>query len=95
VLPIAVSGLEQIRGLVKRAGTRIEVMPGAGLTPENVAGVVDKTGVKAVHSSCSSAVPHEGDVDSHACALGFIPANDRMTDPAKVAAMLRSLDALG
>jgi copper homeostasis protein len=39
--------------MVARAGGRIGVMAGAGLTAENVAGLVAATGVDEVHASCS------------------------------------------
>jgi copper homeostasis protein len=89
--PDAPAGQGRIRALVERAGARIEVMAGGGLSPDNVAAFVRGTGVMAVHSSCSSAIHTEGGVVAHATALGFIPAPHRMTDASKVAAMLASL----
>ncbi len=90
----AVEGAARIQKLVKEAGGRIEVMAGAGLTPENVTHFVRRTGVMAVHSSCSSSIQQADAVAAHACALGFIPENPKTTDPLKVAAMLRALNAL-
>lgn len=37
--------------LVERAGNRIEIMPGSGVTEENMVGILTKTGAKSVHSS--------------------------------------------
>jgi copper homeostasis protein len=90
----AVEGAARIQKLVNRAGGRIEVMAGAGLNPENVVHFVRRTGVKAVHSSCSSSIHQVDAVAARACALGFTPEHHKITDPLKVAAMLRALSAL-
>lgn len=88
----APTGRAQIRALVEQAGARIEIMGGAGLSPENVTEFVRATGVMAVHSSCSSRIHSEGRVAARARALGFIPAQHRTTDPKKVASMIGALD---
>lgn len=49
--PTAVEGIEAIRALVERAGHRIEVLPGAGLSPDNVADLVRRTGCGQVHGT--------------------------------------------
>lgn len=43
------AGRQLIAALVRQAGNRIVVMPGCGLTPENVVDVVRATGVREVH----------------------------------------------
>lgn len=53
----APEGEAVISEMVRRAEGRISVMPGCGLTPENVAGIVAKTGVSEVHAACSERVP--------------------------------------
>lgn len=47
----APEGAEQIRALVAQAKSRIVILPGGGITPENVAPLVQKTGVREVHFS--------------------------------------------
>jgi copper homeostasis protein CutC len=37
----------------QRAGDRIEIMAGAGVTAQNLTGLADKTGIRAFHSSGS------------------------------------------
>lgn len=37
--------------LVERAGNRIEIMPGSGVTEDNLIQIVDGTGAKSIHSS--------------------------------------------
>lgn len=54
----AISGAETLKRLIDVAGSRIEVMPGAGLTAGNVAAVVESTGAKAVHGSFSNDIPY-------------------------------------
>jgi copper homeostasis protein len=51
-------GVDLIAALVRRAGSRIVVMPGGGLTDRNIRKIVDATGVAEVHFAC--AAPSEG-----------------------------------
>jgi copper homeostasis protein len=90
----APAGCEQIQKLVQQAGTRIEVMAGAGLVAGNVAEFVRFTGVKAVHGSCSSAIGAGGDPGSRAVALGFVRQDQRQTDRQNVTAMVAALKGL-
>lgn len=55
--PEAPAGVDLISEMVKRARGRISVMPGCGLTPENVAQVISATGVREVHAACACPVP--------------------------------------
>jgi copper homeostasis protein len=88
----APEGAEVIADLVQRAGDRIAIMAGAGLTPGNVADFVRRTGVKEVHGSCRAALPapRSGlDVE-----LGFVTPGLRDTSQAVVEAMRRELEGL-
>jgi copper homeostasis protein len=49
----ALAGADLIRQLVVQADGRIELLPGSGITPDNVAELVRRTGVQQVHASCS------------------------------------------
>lgn len=49
----ALAGADLIRQLVVQAGSRIELLPGGGITPGSVAALVRRTGVQQVHASCS------------------------------------------
>lgn len=53
----AVDGTDVLKRLIEAASNRIEVMPGAGITPENVASLVNMTNARAVHGSFSADVP--------------------------------------
>jgi copper homeostasis protein len=48
-------GAVRLAGLIKQAGSRIQVMPGAGIRPENVAALLRLTSAKAVHASLTVA----------------------------------------
>lgn len=47
---------EKLRALIKQAGERIVIMPGAGVTPRTVASLVTETGAREVHASCKRTV---------------------------------------
>jgi copper homeostasis protein len=48
-----------IKSLIDQAGGRIVVMPGAGVSLENVASLVAETGAREVHASCKKTVTSE------------------------------------
>lgn len=47
----AYKGLETLTRLVKQANGRIEIMPGAGINPQNIIEIKEKTGALNFHSS--------------------------------------------
>ncbi len=51
--PTALAGAGLIRTLVERAAGRIEILPGSGIKPENVAELLRRTGATQVHASAS------------------------------------------
>lgn len=55
--PTAELGMETIHRLVEHAAGRISIMPGGGITPTNVARIVETTGVNEVHGSCKTTLP--------------------------------------
>ncbi len=64
---------ELIAELVTRAGDRLSVMPGGGITPDNVADIVTATGASDIHASASAWEP---DTESEPLVL---PAPHRVT----------------
>ena len=54
--PTAEEGMPRIRELVERFGTRIEILPAAGIGPENAAKIVAATGCDQLHGSFSSKI---------------------------------------
>jgi copper homeostasis protein len=53
--PTAWDGVERLADLVRQAGDRIVVMPGCGVTAQNVAAILARTGAKEVHGTARSA----------------------------------------
>ncbi|MVO16173.1 copper homeostasis protein CutC [Parasedimentitalea huanghaiensis] len=51
--PFAQDGTKLIAQMVTQAAGRISIMPGCGLTADNVAEVIAVTGVQEVHASCN------------------------------------------
>ena len=62
----AEKGIGVLRKLVKQAAGRIEIMPGSGVSPSNVAKILNETGANEIHASARSVVEsrmlyrHEG-----------------------------------
>lgn len=86
----AADGLGKLRAMFDRARGRIEIMPGSGITADNVAALLALLPVEQIHASCAAEHPQ----DPRAVAIGFAPALRRETDWEKVAAMRRVLAAL-
>lgn len=55
--PLAPDGAPLIAAMVLQAAGRIAVMPGCGLTPDNVGAVIAATGVREVHAACLEPAP--------------------------------------
>lgn len=53
----AMEGAEVLKKLIAAAKGRIEVMPGAGIRPDNVAALVSATRARVVHGSLSADIP--------------------------------------
>jgi copper homeostasis protein len=53
----AIEGAEIIRQLIEKANDRILIMPGSGITPENVSELIRKTGLKELHGTFRSPNP--------------------------------------
>jgi copper homeostasis protein len=51
--PRAIDAIETLAALVKQSGDRIIIMPGSGITSENIIEVAEKTGATELHSSAS------------------------------------------
>lgn len=50
----ALDGADMLQKLVEMAGSRLAIMPGCGVTPENAAAILTKTGAKEIHASARS-----------------------------------------
>jgi copper homeostasis protein len=91
--PGAPEGAELIADLIRQAGERIVIMPGAGLDAGNVADFVRRTGATEVHAACRA--PTAGQRGGLDAELGFVTPGLQDTSRAEVEAMRRALDGLG
>ncbi len=88
--PGAPEGAAVIADLIRQAGERIVIMPGAGLEPGNVADFVRRTGAKEVHAACRAPLPPpRAGLDAE---LGFVTPGLQDTSQALVEAMRRELE---
>ncbi|MBX9626286.1 MAG: hypothetical protein K2X82_20980 [Gemmataceae bacterium] len=90
--PTALEGADVIAKLIQRAAGRIEVLPGGGVTPENIEELVRRTGCDQVHGSFRSPVTDPTLASNPALAAGM--GGGMALDPAKVAATRAVLDRL-
>lgn len=93
--PTALEGAELIAKLRQRAGDRITIMAGGGITPENVRQIVDQTGVSEVHLSARSTLESAMRFRNARCRMGGTPLPSefqrRITDEAIIRNVLRAL----
>ncbi len=50
----APEGIKVLRKLQKEFGKHIHIQPGAGITPENVAVILQETGCRSIHATCKT-----------------------------------------
>ncbi|MEM1359867.1 MAG: copper homeostasis protein CutC, partial [Bacteroidota bacterium] len=89
---------ELIRQLVERAAGRIEILPGCGITPENVAEVVAYTGVNQFHATAFGRVESQMRHRNPEVYMGLpgLPEYEReMTSEAEVQRFFRALRITG
>ena len=54
--PTAEEGADRLRRLRRRAKGRIIILPGGGVTPENAANILERTGCTEIHASASETI---------------------------------------
>ncbi|QIG52171.1 copper homeostasis protein CutC [Nordella sp. HKS 07] len=84
----ATDGIAQLRSLNSAARGRISIMPGSGLTPQNVQHLLQAVPATEVHSSCSAA---RTTANERAVGLHLAQASHRRTDKEMVAEFKRAL----
>jgi copper homeostasis protein len=85
----AMAGLER---LVQMATHTISVMPGGGVSAENVADLAARLPLTEVHASCSVVAPIPQ--NSKITEFGFLPSGARATDKNSVIALRKALDQI-
>ena len=88
----APDGMDTIAAMVKRAGGGLEILAGSGVNAGNVAALVKKTGVCAVHGSF--AAPWPGVIDPKLVQFGYIAPGARETSEAAVRQVRAALASL-
>lgn len=68
----AMNGINELAKLVRSANNRIEIMPGAGINPNNIQEVAVKTGAKNLHSSARVIVKSKMDYRNQTTKMGSI-----------------------
>ncbi|OWV69682.1 copper homeostasis protein CutC [Rhizobium sp. N122] len=87
----AADGIETLKRLSDKAAGRISIMPGSGIRPANVGAILQATGAREVHGSCSSPVES---ADPRAVAFGFEAKSSNRTDSAVVREMCRAIASM-
>ena len=84
----AVDGATTLAAMVEAAGNRLSIVAGSGVTADNVAWLLDHTGVREVHASASSPgpAPHPD-----AIGFGFARGPRNRTDPGCVRALREAI----
>ncbi|GHA46434.1 copper homeostasis protein CutC [Photobacterium aphoticum] len=90
----AEAGIPMLKTMVDYCGPRLSIMAGAGVTAQNVARIVQETGVTEVHLSGKSTRASHMTGFSRTAYMGSADVDDfaiPVTDPAKIAAVLEAL----
>ncbi|HET7268773.1 MAG TPA: copper homeostasis protein CutC [Oleiagrimonas sp.] len=87
--PSADAGTRAIAELVARAAGRIEIMPGGGVTPDNVLAIAQHTGAAAVHASAKAQLA--SGMRLRAGVLPDMESGASRTDVARVRALVATL----
>jgi len=86
--PTALEGLDDLEKIFAAADGKITIMPGSGLTAENVNNLRSRLPINEIHASCSTAAPVR---DENIVRLGFGDGMPRKTDKNRVAALIDAI----
>jgi copper homeostasis protein len=96
--PNVTSGISQIAQMVRIANGRIVIVPGGGVSLENIASLAEATGVTEFHSTARKALPSPMRFRKQGIAMGDVPDReyDRFTvSEEKVRALACALENVG
>ncbi len=68
--PDVPAGISVVESLVRKAGERLSIMPGGGVTEKNLADIVRATGVREIHLSARSGVQSGMTFRNETCSMG-------------------------
>jgi len=86
----AEEGIDQIKRFVEQAQGRIVIMPGSGVSPENVKQIIQHTGVREVHTSAKHIKKHVNKKRRS----GLFEADQIVVDGSVVAKMVEALERI-
>lgn len=89
----AAAAVEGRARLGQMAAHGVTIMPGGGVSAENVSALAQAMPLREVHASCSTPLPPP--LNPKVQAFGFQPPGARRTDAAKVRALRVALDQIG
>jgi copper homeostasis protein len=96
--PNVTSGMSQIAQMVRIAKERIAIMPGGGVSMENIVTLAEATGAEEFHSTARMTLPSPMCFRKQGIAMGDVPEReyDRfIVSEEKVRALARALEDLG
>lgn len=94
MMPTAEEGVDNLRALVKAAKGRIVIMPGSGVSPENVAYIINRVVTTEIHASARSLRPSLMEYQNTAVTMGAKDADEyarKETDSTVVAEIVRKM----
>ena len=86
----APDGAQMLARMHRHAAGRIEIMAGAGVTPDNLAALACATGLRAFHASCGNSAPNPPEIVE----MGFAAATRSRTDAGRIRALKARIAAL-
>lgn len=89
--PAAIDGLDAIASLVAAAPDGVSLMPGGGVTVDNAALILRRTGTREIHASARQIVTTQA---SELREMGFVSIPSKTTDRATVRALKTAIAAL-
>ena len=84
----AIDGMEDLAAQTDAAPTGLSIMPGSGISPENAAQILSRTGASEIHASASALVQMD---DQSLVELGFTPPQAKQTSEDIVRALKLSV----
>jgi copper homeostasis protein len=89
--PTAYKGMQKIATLIELANNRIEIMPGAGVNPNNISTIRDTTGARCFHSSARVKIESQMKFQQEECNVDFPVDQYDQTSPDLVKQMVDAL----
>jgi copper homeostasis protein len=94
----ALEGLDLITDLVKKAGERIIIMPGGGITERNIKKIIEQSGAKEVHAAAPISIESRMKYRNTRCFMGGELRSPEflieVTDPNRIRELVRLIEEI-